>query len=185
MESVIDQAMFAIEDLKSEGHYDEAHAQVTELLKTYTDDYRCYEQLADILVFQGRQLEALSAVTLALSLHAESATGNYLAGFIRLGLGHFEEAVPFLKISNELSPNNPEVLRHLGWAYVMSDHLDQGIILLQRALTMAPDDELIMEDLGMALLALGNHQEGVDYLRKSGKNALRIEEIELLMRSQS
>jgi len=64
----------------------------------------------------------------------------------------FSTAISFLERSNISSPNNPEVLRNLGWAYTMMGDIKKGIILLQRALNIAPEDELIMEDLGVALL---------------------------------
>jgi Flp pilus assembly protein TadD len=64
----------------------------------------------------------------------------------------FSQAISFLERSNIVSPNNPEVLRNLGWAYTMGGDIRKGIILLQRALIIAPEDELIMEDLGVALL---------------------------------
>lgn len=59
----------------------------------------------------------------------------------------FSQAISFLERSNIVSPNNPEVLRNLGWAYTMVGDIRKGIILLQRALIIAPEDELIMEDL--------------------------------------
>ncbi len=59
----------------------------------------------------------------------------------------FKKAIQNLEESNEKTPNNPEVLRNLGWAYTMVGEVKKGIILLERALTIAPDDLLIMEDL--------------------------------------
>jgi Flp pilus assembly protein TadD len=35
----------------------------------------------------------------------------------------------------------------------------RGIVLLRRALAIAPDDTLIMEDLGMALMSVGTRDE--------------------------
>lgn len=45
----------------------------------------------------------------------------------------------------------------------------KGIVLLKRALNIAPEDELIMEDLGVALLTQWNIQEARNYLVKIGK----------------
>lgn len=60
---------------------------------------------------------------------------------------NFSQAITYLERSNILSPNNPEVLRNLGWAYTMVGDIKKGIILLERALNISPEDELIMEDL--------------------------------------
>lgn len=48
--------------------------------------------------------------------------------------------------------NNPEVLRNLGWAYTMIGDPYRGISILKRALNINPNDELITEDLAMALI---------------------------------
>lgn len=83
----------------------------------------------------------------------------------------FKKAIQNLEQSNEKTPNNPEVLRNLGWAYTMIGEVKKGIILLERALTIAPDDMLIMEDLGVALLTQGKIHEAREYLSKVGKES--------------
>jgi Flp pilus assembly protein TadD len=83
----------------------------------------------------------------------------------------FQKAIENLEQSNGKSPNNPEVLRNLGWAYTMTGDVKKGVILLERALTIAPDDMLIMEDLGVALLTQGKIQEAREYLSRVGKES--------------
>lgn len=60
--------------------------------------------------------------------------------------------------------------------------VSKGIILLERALNLAPDDALIMEDLGVALISDGRIMEGEEYLRKAGKED-RIVELKSIMRA--
>ena len=55
--------------------------------------------------------------------------------------------------------NNAEVLRNLGWAYTMLGETQRGITMLKRALNLSPDDELITEDLAMALIGVGEIQQ--------------------------
>jgi Flp pilus assembly protein TadD len=83
----------------------------------------------------------------------------------------FEQAIKNLEESNQKSPNNPEVLRNLGWAYTMMGDVKKWVILLERALTIAPDDILIMEDLGVALLTQGKIKEAREYLSRVGKES--------------
>ena len=65
--------------------------------------------------------------------------------------------------------NNSEVLRNLGWAYTMVGQTDRGITILKRALNIAPEDELITEDLAMALIGSGHITEGNSLLKRIGK----------------
>jgi Flp pilus assembly protein TadD len=65
--------------------------------------------------------------------------------------------------------NNAEVLRNLGWAYTMLWETERGISILKRALIISPEDELITEDLAMALIGVGEIKQGNTLLKKIGK----------------
>ena len=116
----------------------------------------------------------------ARKLHADSATGTYLMGYILISRGRFEEGVDYLEKANKLFPSNPEILRNLGWGYTVLGKVQKGIILLERALNLAPEDELIMEDLGVALISDGQNQRGEVLLKKAGKSE-RIDTIKTIM----
>lgn len=60
-----------------------------------------------------------------------------------------------LSIANESMPNNPEILRHLGWAHACQGAYTKGIALLRRSLSIMPDDRATQEDLGISLLSYG------------------------------
>lgn len=69
-------------------------------------------------------------------------------------------------------PNNAEILRNLGWAYVMTTNLARGIPLLQRAHILAPDEPMIINDLSVALIAAGKEAEAKEILAKLGEPKL-------------
>jgi Flp pilus assembly protein TadD len=171
-----------IEDLKYAGKYEEARKRVESYLLRYADDYRLYEELADISLYEGDLERAETSMEAARRLHPESATGTYLMGYILLSKGHFDEGVSLLERANVLFPNNPEILRNLGWGYTVLGKANKGIILLERALNLAPEDALIMEDLGVALISDGQLSEGEAFLRKAGKED-RIGELKAIMRA--
>lgn len=104
-----------IENLKYDGRYTEARSLVREYLLRYTDDYRLYEELADIALYDGQIEEAEASLKVAQRLHPESATGTYLMGYIHISKGNFRLGVELLEKANELFPNNAEILRNLGW----------------------------------------------------------------------
>lgn len=78
----IDQIIEKIEELKSQNNYIEAEKIVQESLKKHTDDYRLYEELADIYLFQNNLVRADEVLQIARELHPESGTGMYLDGYI-------------------------------------------------------------------------------------------------------
>lgn len=159
-----------VEALKADRKFEEAIGMLQKALFKYSDDYRLYEEMADIYVYMGKSKKAYSALDFSLTLNEKSATGNYLKGFLLLWEDRVIEAISYLEKSNDLHGNNAEVLRNLGWAYTMSGQHERGIIVLKRALNLSPEDELITEDLAMALIGSGNISEGNKLLKKIGKN---------------
>lgn len=136
-----------VEELKAQKRYTEARQMLEGAIARYTDRYELYEELADVYIYEGAYDKATLALDYAETLEHNSSTGQYLRGYMALINNDFSTAISFLERSNITSPNNPEVLRNLGWAYTMMGDIKKGIILLQRALNIAPEDELIMEDL--------------------------------------
>lgn len=165
-----------IESLKSTGKYPKARELVQKYLSKYTDDYRLYEELADIYLFEWNISKAQNAMKFAQNLNPESATWLYLMGYIFISSGNFKSWVQYLEKANNLFPNNPEILRNLWWWYNMIGQTKKWIIILKRALNIASDDQLIMEDLWVALMWDWQLDLWEFYLRKAGKEE-RIEEI--------
>lgn len=163
-----------VEALKSEKRFSEAIALLQDSLQTYNDDYRLYEELADIYLYEWKYQKAQKAIDFALSINEESATGNYLKGFILLWKNKAQESISYLEKSNILMGNNAEVLRNLGWAYCVLGNAQRGIVILKRALNLSPEDKLITEDLAMALIGAGYVEQGNILLEKIGKQKILI-----------
>jgi tetratricopeptide (TPR) repeat protein len=160
-----------IEKLKADQKFSTAIELLEKSIIQYNDDYRLYEELSDIYLFKGELDKALKSINHAISLNKESATG-YLKGFILLSQDKVTDAIKYLEKSNELLWNNSEVLRNLGWAYTLEGHTEKGILILKRALNLAPGDELITEDLAMALIGFGKITEWNDLLKKIWKKIM-------------
>ncbi len=159
-----------VETLKANKEFDRAIALLQKMLVKYSDDYRLYEELADIYLYIWDNEKAYAALDFSLTLNSQSATGNYLKGFILLWEDKVEESIKYLEKSNKLFWNNAEVLRNLGWAYTMSNRHDRGITILKRALNISPEDELITEDLAMALIGTWDIRGGNRLLKKIWKS---------------
>jgi len=144
-----------IEKIKMWNNFKEAHKLIEESIIKYSDDYRLYEEMADVSIYLWNIKKAENSIDYALNINPESATWNYLKWFILLTEDNFTDALGYLEKSNKLLWNNSEVLRNLGWAYTMNNQVEKGITILKRALNLSPWDKLITEDLAMALIWKG------------------------------
>lgn len=156
---IIREIIKKVESIKSKWNFKEALIILEDAIKNYDRDYRLYEEIADIYLYEWKNLKAKKAIDFALKLNPESATWNYLKWFILLSNNKITEAIKYLEKSNALMANNAEVLRNLWWAYYMIKKYDKWIFILKRALNLSPNDPLIQEDLAMALIWSWNVQE--------------------------
>ena len=149
-----------IEKIKLTDNFEKAYKLIQDSIIKYSDDYRLYEELADVSIYIWNIKKAETSIDYALQLNNDSATWNYLKWFILLTQDKFKESVKYLEKSNSFLWNNSEVLRNLGWAYTMDNQVEKGIIILKRALNIAPWDKLITEDLAMALIWIWEISKG-------------------------
>lgn len=165
----IQQIVIEVEKLKMQDQYQQAIVMLENSIIKYSDDYRLFEELTDIYIYQQNLEKAIKSIEFALELNPESATGNYLKGFLLLTQEQLTEAVFHLEKSNRLMGNNPEVLRNLGFSYSLVGEYEKWISILKRALHLSPNDELITEDLAMALIGNGEVLEWNVLLRQIEK----------------
>jgi Flp pilus assembly protein TadD len=70
-----------------------------------------------------------------------------------------------LQESLKLFPDQPLALNYLGYSWVDQNHnLKKGMALIERAVTLKPDDGYIVDSLGWAHYKLGNYKEAVRFL---------------------
>lgn len=166
--SPLDDIIANIEELKGRNQYAQARRTALQALSKYTDDYRIYEELADIYIFEENLDKAEEVIGYARALHPDSGTGAYLEGYIAAARGDFDRAITILTVANTKFPNNAEIIRNLGWSYVMRGEIARGLGLLRRAYALAPTDMMIVNDLGVALMASGEEEEARLLFEKSG-----------------
>lgn len=164
--------IISIEKLKTEQKFNKAIKVLEDSLINYNSDYRLYEELADIYLYKWELKKWLKSINFSLSLNKKSATWNYLKWFILLSQDKIVDAIKFLELSNKYLANNSEVLRNLWWAYTMIWNSERWISILKRALIIAPDDNLITEDLAMALIWIGEVNEWNWLLKKIWKTVM-------------
>lgn len=148
----VDQLILEIEWLKRKWNFLKAINILEKNIINYSDDYRFFEELADIYIWLEKYDKAEKAINFALKLNNESATWNYLKWFLCILLEDAKTSIQYLEESNKLLSNNSEVLRNLWFAYTVSGKYEKWIYILKRAQYIAPEDILIKEDLAFALI---------------------------------
>ncbi len=161
----IEEALSHIEELKLGGSHKESIKEAEKLL---CDDPNCVsalEEIADNYVSLDQFDRAEKACERALNLNEKSYTAKYILGFISSQKQNWPKAINFLKSSNDIHSNNPEILRCLGWAMFNNKKRTQGIVILERALNLDPDNSLTLCDLGICYLQTKNFDKSVELLK--------------------
>ncbi len=147
------------EQLKMAGRHPEAIAMLEEILVTDPENVAALEEIADNELSLGRYDRAEAAAMQAVSFDDCSYTAEYILGFLRSREAQWKNAVAHLRSSNQLKPNNAEILRCLGWALFNGGEHAQGVVTLERALNLDPDSTLTLCDLGVAYLELKQYSK--------------------------
>lgn len=144
------------EQLKLSGKHIEALMLLEQLVLDDPSNVAALEEIADNELSLERYDRAEIAATQAIDFDAASYTGHYIMGFIRSHQNKWDEAHASLTLANKLKPNNPEILRCLGWVLFNMDKKPQGVVTLERSLNLDSDNTLTLCDLGVAYLELRN-----------------------------
>ena len=138
--------------LKMAGEHLEAIKICERVLTHDLDTQAAYEEIGDNFLSMREYEKAEKALIQALRINPTSANAHYLIGFTYSALGNWKESIDHLEHSDRLQANHPEILRCLGWSIYHSGEKKQGLVILERALNLAPSDPLILSDLGICHL---------------------------------
>jgi len=160
-------ALNHIEELKLNGKHQKSINEAEKLLFENPDCVEALEEIADNYVSLDAYDKAKKACFRALKLNDNSYTAKYILGFIHSQKQEWKEAVKYLKNANILHPNNPEILRCLGWAMFNSNKRTQGIVVLERALNIDPENALTLCDLGICYMQVKNFDKSIQLLKRA------------------
>ncbi len=163
----VQSALERIEELKLNGEHQKSIEEAEKLLFSDPDCVPALEELADNYVSLDTYDKAERACQRALHLDAQSYTAYYILGFIASHHQDWGGAVEHLKKSNDLHPNNAEILRCLGWSLFNNNKRTQGIVILERALNLDPENSLTLCDLGICYLQVKNFDKSIELLKKA------------------
>lgn len=155
------------------GDNDAARALISETLADGPDrDLKI--QMADLL--RSLEQDEASLAVFNEIIAADEARGDkdwrlYLArGTVHERLGEWPKAEQDLLLARTLNPTSPQVLNHLGYSWVdRGIHLEQGIDMIRRALSLMPGSGAITDSLGWAHYKLGEYDEAIAYLERAAE----------------
>lgn len=161
------QMLDQIEQLKLDGKHKESIQLCQKLLFEDPDCVAALEELADNYVSLDQYEAAQKACHRALKLDENSYTAHYILGFIESQKQNWMAAITHLRQSNELHPNNPEILRCLGWALFNNKKKTQGIVILERSLNLDAENSLTLCDLGICYMQVKKFDKSIQLLKKA------------------
>ncbi|MFH1670400.1 MAG: hypothetical protein ABIA92_02335 [Patescibacteria group bacterium] len=144
------------EQLKMMCKHKEALEILEELLIEDPQNISALEEVADNELSLEHFNRASKAAKRAIALDKDSYTGYYILGFLHSRKEEWPEALKELQKANMLKPNNPEILRCLGWALFNGGQRTQGIVTLERSLNLDCENPLTLCDLGVIHLQVHN-----------------------------
>jgi len=153
-------------DLKLKGEHTKALLILEMLLVEEPENVDFLEEIADNELSLEQYPRAEAAAKQVISLRPDSNRGHYILGFIHSHKEQWDDAAKHLQEANRLQPNNPEILRCLGWALFHQGLRLQGIVTLERALNLESDNTFALCDLGVAYLEIRNFSKARALFRR-------------------
>lgn len=150
------QALRTAEQCKMDGQYAQALPILETLLADDPDDVVVLEEIADNELSLEHFERSERAAQRAVAIDASSYTGHYILGFIASHRAQWKASIDELKIANTLKPNNPEILRCLGWSLFSGGEHVPGMVTLERALNLDSGNTLTLCDLGITYVQMQN-----------------------------
>ncbi|MEQ1771860.1 MAG: tetratricopeptide repeat protein [Devosia sp.] len=147
---LLDQA----EQMKLDARHAEALVILEEIVVKDPNNIVALEEIADNELSLEHYDRAEVAAKRARALDSGSFDAHYVLGFVASVREQWDASVNSLKIANRLEPNNPEILRCLGWSLFSAGHTVEGVVTLERALNLEDTNPLILCDLGVVYLKM-------------------------------
>lgn len=159
-------------NLDRQKKYQEAIAALDALIDMNDQRYEVMIAKGDVLRGRDRYAEAVQAYTQALEILPKEATIGWAVLFARGAcyerMGDWPSAQKDLQTALELSPDQPEVLNYLGYTWlVRGERVAEAKNLLEKAISLRPNDAHIIDSMGWALYNLGDYEQGIVYLERA------------------
>lgn len=137
----------------------------------YADDKVAVEYanayLGDLFLTLKKLDLAEEHIKKAINIKPDNPAYRYLLGFVYSLKQQWDKAISEFEMAVAGEPKDGEYLRGLGWAICSSGNTAKGLILLEQASRLAPDNVNILTDLAVAHLGKMNFQRAKKYAKKA------------------
>lgn len=159
-------------NLNSMDRVDDAKVVLDRLAEARPKDIRPLEAVGNILRSRKRYQEAIEYYTRILALLPEERKEHwtfwYARGTSYERIKDWPSAERDLLKAMELDPDQALILNYLGYSWVdQKVNLQRGLRLIEKAVSLKPDDGYIVDSLGWAHYRLGNFEKAVKYLERA------------------
>ncbi|AVV80359.1 Uncharacterized protein XB15_02613 [Leptospira santarosai] len=148
------------------GKKEEAEAIIRNVLQTHPETAYARYLLGIVLVSREKYKEALEELNAAIETDPGNGAYYFYRASVHEKLEQQESMEKDLKKSIEIDPGNPIAYNYLG--YYLSEkgiRLNESLVLVRRAVELAPDNEAYQDSLGWIFFKLGNHDEALLHLQ--------------------
>ncbi len=147
---------------------DEARARLAAARASMPGDVRLVVAEAQLLRDAGRHDEAFAFIGKALEVQPDHTDILYEAALVAEKLGYMDLAERHLRRLISLKPESPQGYNALG--YTLADRnvrLEEAAQLIDKALSLAPDDAFILDSKGWLLFRQGKSAAALEILQKA------------------
>ena len=151
---------------------DDAVALLRRMAAERPHDWQPVIELGDILRSHDRFKEAVAAYDDAFARFGKNKPKDwrlyYSRGIALERSQQWPRAEADLRRALELAPEQPLVLNYLGYSWIdQGVHLDQAVKMVERAVSLRPNDGYIVDSLGWAYFRLGNYARATENLERA------------------
>jgi arylsulfatase A-like enzyme/Flp pilus assembly protein TadD len=152
-----------------EDHYEEAIAQLQDVIRQEPDSSSGYLELGRALVHQQRYQDALPVLRIAAERTPESGMAHYELALALIKTGQWEAALPEIQAAVVCTPNSAQMQFYLGAVHLRLKHLPEATAAFDKALALDANHFLTNLKYGEMLLLQGKAAEAVGKLNRAVK----------------
>jgi len=159
-------------NLDAAGNFTEARKTLEAVVAKNPRDVRAMMALGDILRSNEKYTEAADVYTKAIDIIGTPTSANWMLYYFR-GTAYertkqWAKSEADLQEALKLRPDQPHVLNYLGYSWVdQGIHLDEGMDMIRKAVTLRPDDGFFIDSLGWAYYRVGKYEDSVRELERA------------------
>lgn len=158
----------AAQILVRQNKLDEARGRIATARAGAPDDMRLVVAEAQLLRNAGRHADAYAFLSRMLELHPDDPDLIYETALAAEKLGYLDVMERHLQHLIALKPDSAQGYNALGYSFADRNmRLDEAATLIDKAVTLAPDDAAILDSKGWLLFRQGKLTEALDTLQRA------------------